>query len=123
MPAAICGSVRWAAVAQAGAATWPATARKMAERFWRLLTKGAAYVRQGIDEYEKTYHFKLTRSRQCRLRQRIRSRPAVLASAVRMTKAFRSRQCRLRQRIRSRPAVLACASAAGARRLLPVGAK
>jgi transposase len=38
-----------------------ATARKIAERFWRLLTKGTAYVRQGMDEYEKNYHFKLTR--------------------------------------------------------------
>jgi transposase len=38
-----------------------ATARKIAERFWRLLTKGMAYVRQGMDDYEKTYQFKLTR--------------------------------------------------------------
>ena len=38
-----------------------ATARKIAERFWRLLTKGTAYVRQGMDEYEKNYHFKLAR--------------------------------------------------------------
>jgi transposase len=38
-----------------------ATARKIAERFWRLLTKGTAYVRQGMDEYEKNYHFKLSR--------------------------------------------------------------
>ena len=39
----------------------PATARKIAERFWRLLTNGTAYVRQGMDEYEKNYHVKLTR--------------------------------------------------------------
>jgi transposase len=38
-----------------------ATARKIAERFWRLLTKGTAYVRQGMAEYEKNYQFKLTR--------------------------------------------------------------
>jgi transposase len=38
-----------------------ATARKIAERFWRLLTKGTAYIRQGMDEYEQTYHLKLAR--------------------------------------------------------------
>jgi transposase len=42
-----------------GAKAVIATARKIAERFWRLLTKGIDYVRQGMDEYEKAYQFKL----------------------------------------------------------------
>jgi transposase len=44
-----------------GAKAVVATARKIAERFWRLLTKGQAYVRQGMDDYERTYQLKLTR--------------------------------------------------------------
>jgi transposase len=38
-----------------------ATARKIAERFWRVLAKGIDYARQGMDEYEKTYQLKLTK--------------------------------------------------------------
>jgi transposase len=38
-----------------------ATARKIAERFYRLLTKGGDYVRQQMNAYEKSYQQKLTR--------------------------------------------------------------
>jgi hypothetical protein len=38
-----------------------ATARKLAERFYRLLTKGGEYVRQDMDHYEKTYRMKVTK--------------------------------------------------------------
>lgn len=37
-----------------------ATARKIAERYYNLLTKKEAYVRQGVNEYEEAYRRKLT---------------------------------------------------------------
>jgi transposase len=45
-----------------GAKAVIATARKIAERYYRLLTKGGAYVRQGVDDYEKIYRMKLVRN-------------------------------------------------------------
>lgn len=44
-----------------GAKAVVATARKLAERFYRLLTKGGEYVRQDMDHYEKTYRMKVTK--------------------------------------------------------------
>jgi transposase len=38
-----------------------ATARKIAERYYQLLTKKEAYVRQGMNDYEETYRRKLTK--------------------------------------------------------------
>ena len=37
-----------------------ATARKIAERYYQLLTKKEAYTRQGMNDYEETYRRKLT---------------------------------------------------------------
>jgi transposase len=44
-----------------GAKAVVATARKIAERFYRLMTKGGDYVRQEMNFYEKTYQLRLTR--------------------------------------------------------------
>jgi hypothetical protein len=38
-----------------------ATARKIAERYYNLLTKKEAYTRQGMNDYEETYRRKLTK--------------------------------------------------------------
>jgi hypothetical protein len=38
-----------------------ATARKIAERVYRLLKYGEQYVRQAMDAYENTYRIKLTK--------------------------------------------------------------
>lgn len=45
-----------------GAKAVVATARKIAERFYRLMTKGGDYVRQQMNAYEQSYQLKLTRS-------------------------------------------------------------
>jgi len=45
-----------------GAKAVVATARKIAERFYRLLTKGGDYVRQDMAHYEQTYRTKLTKN-------------------------------------------------------------
>jgi transposase len=39
-----------------------ATARKIAERYYLLLTKKGEYVRQAQDHYEEAYRLKLTQS-------------------------------------------------------------
>ena len=44
-----------------GAKAIVATARKIAERFWRLLTGRGDYVRQAMDHYEEAYRLKLTK--------------------------------------------------------------
>ena len=44
-----------------GAKAIVATARKIAERFWRLLTGRGDYVRQAMNHYEDAYRLKLTR--------------------------------------------------------------
>jgi transposase len=44
-----------------GAKAIVATARKIAERFWRLLTGRGDYVRQAMNHYEEAYRLKLTR--------------------------------------------------------------
>jgi transposase len=45
-----------------GAKALVATARKIAERYYRLLTKKGEYVRQAQDHYEAAYRLKLTKS-------------------------------------------------------------
>lgn len=45
-----------------GAKALVATARKIAERYYRLLTKKGEYVRQAEDHYEAAYRLKLTKS-------------------------------------------------------------
>jgi hypothetical protein len=45
-----------------GAKALVATARKIAERYYRLLTKKGEYVRQAQDHYEEAYRLKLTKS-------------------------------------------------------------
>jgi transposase len=49
-----------------GAKAVVATARKIAERFYRLVTKKGDYVRQAEDHYEEAYRLKLTKSLQKR---------------------------------------------------------
>jgi transposase len=44
-----------------GAKAIVATARKIAERFWRLLTGRVDYVRQAMDHYEDAYRLRLTK--------------------------------------------------------------
>ena len=45
-----------------GAKAVVATARKIAERFYRLVTKKGDYVRQAEDHYEEAYRLKLTKN-------------------------------------------------------------
>ena len=49
------------AARSSGAKAVVATARKIAERYYRLMTKGGDYVRQAMGAYERTYQLKLTR--------------------------------------------------------------
>jgi transposase len=44
-----------------GAKAIVATARKIAERYWRMLTGRGDYVRQAMDHYEEAYRLKLTK--------------------------------------------------------------
>lgn len=52
-----------------GAKAVVATARKIAERFYRLVTKKGDYVRQAEDHYEEAYRLKLTKSLQRRAQE------------------------------------------------------
>ena len=42
-----------------GAKAVVATARKIAERYYRLMTKGGDYVRQAVALYDQTYRLRL----------------------------------------------------------------
>ena len=52
-----------------GAKAVVATARKIAERYYRLVTKKGDYVRQAEDHYEEAYRLKLTKSLQKRAQE------------------------------------------------------